>query len=210
MSDSISEPTAPTIGVFGGSFDPVHYGHLLLAETCRATLHLDQVRLIPAGTPPHKTDANVSEGSHRAQMLRLAVSGYPEFVVDTRELHRSGPSYTVDTLRELREQFRDSKLFFLMGADSLRDFSTWRSPEQITELATVVGVNRPGLPDVDSDQLAKWLPNGLAERVILLQMPGTNISASAIRRRVSQQHSIRFLTPKAVEAYIEHHRLYRS
>ncbi|MCA9086530.1 MAG: nicotinate-nucleotide adenylyltransferase, partial [Planctomycetaceae bacterium] len=180
------------------------------AETCRATLHLDQVRLIPAGTPPHKTDASVSEGSHRAQMLRLAVSGYPEFVVDTRELHRSGPSYTVDTLRELREQFRDSKLFFLMGADSLRDFSTWRSPERITELATVVGVNRPGLPEVDSDQLAKWLPNGLAERVILLQMPGTNISASAIRRRVSQQHSIRFLTPKAVEAYIEHHRLYRS
>ncbi|MDA1232891.1 MAG: nicotinate-nucleotide adenylyltransferase, partial [Planctomycetota bacterium] len=132
------------IGVFGGTFDPIHYGHLLLAETCRETLRLDQVRFIPAASPPHKQDHQISDGHARADMLQLAVSGYTEFVVDRRELKRKGPSFTVDTLTEFSTEFPDAELYFLVGADSLRDLLTWREPERITQLATLVACNRPG------------------------------------------------------------------
>jgi nicotinate-nucleotide adenylyltransferase len=132
------------LGIYGGTFDPVHYGHLLLAETCREQLKLDEVRFVPAATPPHKTALRITDGHARADMLRLALSGYPEFVVDRRELKRKGASFTVDTLSEFAAEFPDAELFFLAGADSLRDLLTWREPERITQLATLVACNRPG------------------------------------------------------------------
>jgi nicotinate-nucleotide adenylyltransferase len=141
------------IGILGGTFDPVHYGHLIAAETCRERLKLDQVRLIPAASPPHKPGIKIADGHARADMLSLAVSGYPEFVVDRRELKRSGPSFTVDTLRELTVEFPGQDLYFLMGADSLRDLLTWREPEEIARLATIVACNRH----------RSW--NGLARRL---------------------------------------------
>ena len=196
------------IGILGGTFDPVHFGHLILAETCREVLRLDQIRFVPAGDPPHKPDAKITDGHARADMLTLAVSGYPEFLVDCRELKRRGPSFTVDTLAELTSENPGSELFFLMGADSLRDLPTWREPERIAELATIVACNRPGVPPLLQPQIVKWVGEHIAARVITIAIPGTDASASDIRRRTAEGRSLRFLIPRAVEAFIFQHRLY--
>jgi nicotinate-nucleotide adenylyltransferase len=197
------------IGILGGTFDPVHYGHLIVAETCRERLRLNQVRLIPASSPPHKPGAKIADGHARADMLMLAVSGYPEFVVDRRELKRSGPSFTVDTLRELKTQFPDDDLFLLMGADSLRDLLTWREPEEIARLATIVACNRPGVAEITSSQIVEWVGQEIAARVLSLTMPGTDLSATELRQRIADGRSLRFLTPRAVEVFIGQHGLYR-
>jgi len=192
------------IGIFGGSFDPIHFGHLQLAEACRQELSLDEVRFVPAGSPPHKSNG-LTDGHARADMVQLAVAGYPEFTVDRRELRRSGPSWTVLTLEELNSEAPDSELFFLMGADSLHDFPTWREPERILELSTVVAVNRPGqhLP------LERELSDDLDRtRIQLISMPGVDLSATELRNRVQEGRSIRFLTPRAVEAFLTEHKLY--
>jgi nicotinate-nucleotide adenylyltransferase len=142
-------------------------------------------------------------------MLMLAVSGYPEFVVDRRELKRSGPSFTVDTLRELKTQFPDDDLFLLMGADSLRDLLTWHEPEEIARLATIVACNRPGVAEITSSQIVEWVGQEIAARVLSLIMPGTDLSATELRQRIADGRSLRFLTPRAVEAFIFQHGLYR-
>ncbi len=197
------------LGIFGGTFDPVHYGHLLLAETCREQLSLDAVHFLPAGDPPHKSH-EISDGRDRARMVNLAVSGYPEFIVDEREIRRSGPSWTVLTLQEFAEEHPDSELFFLMGVDSLEDFPGWRQPETILELATVVAVNRPGHPLPDAAELDVLLQGLPADRVRLVSMPGTHISSSDLRQRVSSGRSIRFQTPRAVEVFLREHKLYED
>jgi len=196
------------LGIFGGTFDPVHYGHLLLAETCREQLKLDQVRIVPAATPPHKLDHQISDGHARADMLSLAVSGYPEFVIDRRELKRKGPSFTVDTLTEYAAEFPGAELFFLVGADSLRDLLTWREPERISKLATVVACNRTGLPALRDEQIVKWVGPEIAARILTVQMPGTDISATSLRERIQSGRSLRFLTPRAVETFVIEHGLY--
>lgn len=197
------------IGILGGTFDPVHYGHLIVAETCRERLRLNQIRLIPASSPPHKPGVKVADGHARADMLLLAVSGYPEYVVDRRELKRSGPSFTVDTLRELRAQLPDDELFLLMGADSLRDFLTWREPEEIALLATIVACNRPGVAEITSSQIVEWVGQPVAARVLSVTIPGTDLSATELRQRIAEGRSLRFLTPRAVEAFISQHGLYK-
>jgi nicotinate-nucleotide adenylyltransferase len=196
------------IGVLGGTFDPVHYGHLILAETCREQLRLDQIRFIPAAIPPHKRDAQITDGHARADMLSLAVSGCPEFVVDRRELRRPGPSFTIDTLSELAAENPSSQLFLLMGADSLRDFLTWKNPQGISELATIVACNRPGLPGLELSQIEEWVGSKIAGRVFTVTIPGTDLSATDLRRRVAEGRGLRFLTPRSVEAYIIEHQLY--
>lgn len=198
---------AVKIGIFGGTFDPVHYGHLLLAETCREQLALEEIRFIPAGNPPHKAGAAISDGHARADMLKLALSGYPEYQVDRRELRRQGPSFTVDTLTEFRTEYPDAELFFLMGADSLVEMPTWRQPERIVELATVVAVNRPGTRLPSSEWLAAKIGT-LAGQIQLISMPGTDLSASDLRQRIRDGRELRFMTPKAVEAFIHQHRIY--
>ena len=196
------------LGIFGGTFDPVHYGHLVLADTCRLQLSLDQVRLVPAGAPPHKTDMAITDAHTRADMLKLAVSGYPEFVVDRREIRRTGKSFTVSTLTDFRNEFPDAELFFLMGADSLRDIPTWKEPERIAQLATIVAVNRPGLPELTQPQVVKWIGEDLANVVETVTMSGTDVSATDLRSRVRNGAGLRFLVPRAVEAYIDQHRVY--
>lgn len=197
------------LGIFGGTFDPIHYGHLLLAEICRQELALDAVRFVPAGNPPHKS-GELSDGHARADMVKLAVSGYPEFTVDRREIRRSGPSYTVLTLTEIAEEVPDAQLFFLMGADSLHDFPSWREPDRILELSTVVAVNRPGHSSLTADQLVDVLGSLDASRIRLLSMPGTEISATDLRQRVRDGRGLRFLTPRAVEVFLTEHKLYHE
>ena len=192
------------IGIFGGSFDPIHFGHLQLAEACRQELSLDEVRFVPAGSPPHKSDS-LTDGHARADMVQLAVAGYQEFTVDRRELRRAGPSWTILTLQELAAENPDMELFFLMGADSLHDFPSWREPEHILQLSTVVAVNRPGQPLPEINELPAELDR---TRIQLISMPGVDLSATELRNRVQDGRSIRFLTPRAVEAFLTEHKLY--
>lgn len=196
------------LGILGGTFDPIHYGHLLLAETCREQLNLTEVRFIPAGVPPHKQQHQITDGHARADMLQLAVSGCPEYVVDRREIRRKGPSFTVETLAEYAAEFSDAELYFLMGADSLRDVPQWREPERICELATIVAVNRPGVPAPTSEQVLEWVGPKLAPGIRVLSMPGTDLCATDLRARIKSGRNLRFRTPKAVEAYIVQHQIY--
>jgi nicotinate-nucleotide adenylyltransferase len=200
------------IGVFGGSFDPVHYGHLLLAECCREQAQLDRVWFVPAATPPHKRDIVQASGEQRLAMLRLAIAGNPALEVCDGELTRGGVSYTVDTLREIAAKNPGAELFLLLGADSLADLPTWREPEEICRLATPLVVGRPGTAIPDYHRLAAFLP---AERIDAIRsfevlMPLIEISSTDLRQRVAAGRGLRYRTPPEVEAHIAANGLYRA
>jgi len=204
------------IGVFGGSFDPVHVGHLLLAECCREQAGLDRVLFVPAATQPHKQDRRLAAPEHRVEMLRLATGGHPAFAVATLEIERGGLSYTVDTLAALAAAQPDAELCLLLGPDALAGLPTWREPKRIAELATLVGVEREVLDDLPAAATAAGLATLLgAERLAAVlesrvRMPAIGIRASDIRAAVAAGRSIRYRTPRAVEAFIAAHGLYRS
>lgn len=196
------------VGLYGGTFDPVHYGHLLLAEQCREQLGLNAVWFLPAAVPPHKQGAEISDAQHRVAMLEVAIAGQPSFRVETHELERGGTSYTVDTLAHFRRVDPTLDLVLLIGADSLVDLPTWREPQRILSLATVAAVNRGRAP-IDLAPLQSRIPES-AGRVTVVPMPGIDLSATDIRRRVQAGRSIRYMTPRGVEAYIREHGLYRG
>ena len=198
------------LGIYGGSFDPIHVGHLLLAETCRETCALDQVWFLPCGQPPHKPAGTLAPGKLRAEMVEFAVAGDPHFGVCRIELERFGPSYTVETLRQLRDEDSARELSFLMGADSLADLPQWREPRAILELATVVAVNRGQRAPPDLEVLESQLGPIVRERVQLVTMPAIDIAATDLRERVRAGRSLRFRVPRAVEEYIRQQGLYRQ
>lgn len=191
-----------TIGVFGGTFNPPHIGHLIVAEHAREHLHLDRVVFMPAALSPHKQGEQILEGHHRLEMLRLAVRGSAAFVVSDAEVRRGGVSFTVDTLEQLRREHPEARLVLLIGADNLAEFHLWRDPGRVLELADVVALTRPGFG-----------PEGMDERlrreITICQVPLIGVSASQIRRRVREGRSIRYLVPREVEKYIAAHLLYR-
>jgi len=200
------------IGLYGGSFDPVHFGHLLLAECCREQCQLDTIWFAPAAVPPHKQDRELSSASHRIEMLKLAIGGHEAFSVYLGEIERGGVSYTVETLERLHAEHPGDEWFLPMGADSLADLQNWRKPERICELAIPVVVRRAGSPEPDDVVLAKLMSR---ERLAIarenrVMMPVVELSASDIRRRIAAGQSIRYRTPRAVEKYIETHGLYRT
>lgn len=195
------------LGVFGGTFDPVHYGHLVAAEEVRYRLRLDKVLFVPAGMPPHKLDHDITPTRHRLAMLELAIASNPGFALSRVDIDRHGPCYTVDTLALLHEEYGPgTELFFLMGMDSLADLLTWKEPERLIRLAWIVVVGRPGF-QADVDELDKVLP-GAAERICIVDTPLMEVSSSDIRQRVRVGAPIRYQVPEAVEAYIRAHRLY--
>ncbi|MBS0205826.1 MAG: nicotinate-nucleotide adenylyltransferase [Planctomycetes bacterium] len=199
------------IGVFGGTFDPIHLGHLVLAEQCREQCRLDEVWFVPAALPPHKLDAVISSAKTRMEMIEFAISGHVQFKVCPIELDREGPSYTVTTLEQLQAEDSTRELFLLVGADSIRDLPTWRQPQRILELATVVAVNRgrDSLSDAATrEQLNQNFGLGAAGRLEFVEMPAIDISASDIRRRASAGRSLRYLVPRAVEMYIREFGIY--
>jgi nicotinate-nucleotide adenylyltransferase len=205
-------PQAKTfrLGIFGGSFDPIHFGHLLLAETCREEGKLDQVWLVPAAVPPHKKERTLTPATQRIEMLQLAIAGHSGLQVSTIEIQRGGVSYTFETLATVQHSRPDAEIFFLMGADSLRDLPTWREPARICELATPLVVRRAGAPQPDFTPLAGLVsPARLAAiRQQQVEMPIVELSSTDIRRRVAAGLSIRYRTPRAVEKYIETNRIY--
>ncbi len=200
------------LGVFGGTFDPVHYAHLLMAEQCREQRELDRVIFVPAAVPPHKSGHLLTPGLVRIEMLRLAISGHDKFAISTYEVDRGGVNYTVDTLRSLRETHPEADWFFLLGADMLHDLPNWREAAKVCELATIVAVRRAGVRQPDFDCLANVVSPERIEhfRQQAVEMPAMELSSTEIRRRVRAGLSIRYMTPRAVEKYIETHGLYRS
>jgi nicotinate-nucleotide adenylyltransferase len=199
------------LGIFGGSFDPVHYGHLLLAESCREQCALDRVWLLPTALSPFKQDRRTVSGHHRVEMLRLAVGGHPAMEISTIEIDRGGISYTVDTLAEMRSRQPDAELFLLMGGDSLADLPHWREAGRICELAIPVVVRRAGAAEPSYHPLHGVVPPQRLElfRNHQVTMPTIELTSTEIRARVARGESIRYRTPRAVEKYIESHGLYR-
>ena len=200
------------IGIYGGSFDPVHYGHLLLAETCREAGRLDQVWFVPTALAPHKQGSEPTLAQQRVDMLGLAIAGHEHFEISEIEIDRGGVSYTVDTLRHLHEDDSTRELFLLIGADSLVDLPTWRAPDEICRLATPLVVARPGAAQPDFTPLAEFVSPDRAEamRQSVIEMPQIEISSTNLRHRVATGQSIRYQTPRAVEKYIEANGLYRG
>jgi nicotinate-nucleotide adenylyltransferase len=198
------------IGVLGGTFDPIHMGHLIIAEEVRARLDLAEVLLVPAGQPWLKlNNANaISPAEHRVAMLRLAIADEPAFKLSTMEIDRPGPSYTVDTMAELRNQIgAEGKLYFILGWDNLNQLPRWHQPLRLVNLCHLVPVRRVGFASPDLEALEAAVP-GLAKSLVMLDTPQIEISASEIRARVARGLSIHQLVPEPVERYIIEHGLY--
>ncbi len=199
------------LGIFGGSFDPVHYGHLLLAEVCREQHQLDSVWFLPAATPPHKQKKAITPDKQRVEMLRLAIAGNEAFDVCTLEIDNGGVNYTADSLEAIAKKQPDAELFFLLGGDSLRDLPTWRDPGRILAAATVVLMQRPGvkfdfalLNDVATSQQVEQVKSHVVDA------PLVDFSSTRIRQLCQNGHSIRYRTPRAVERFIETNNLYAA
>lgn len=197
------------VGIFGGTFDPVHVGHLILAEQCRDRAGLDEVWFLPSYQPPHKAPAGVSRFEHRADMLELATAGHPHFRVDRIERELPPPSYTAETLAELRRRHPDHDFHLMLGADSLPDLPAWYQPERVVGQAGLVVVPRPGSEVWTADRLAAAL--GLEASAVRLQAvdgPLIGIASRDLRRAVADGRSVRYQVPRAVEEYIRERKLY--
>jgi len=184
----------------GGTFDPIHHGHLVAAEEARVALELSRVLFIPAGRPWQKERHDVTAGSHRLAMTRLAIEDNPCFEVSTIELDREGLTYTIDTLRTVHEQHPADDLYFITGADAMLQILTWKDPDEILELARFVAVTRPG------HDLGDLRERG--ERIVILEIPALAISSTDIRERVASGRPIRYLVPDQVRRYIDEQGLY--
>jgi nicotinate-nucleotide adenylyltransferase len=200
------------LGILGGTFDPVHFGHLLLAELCREQCGLDRVWFLPTGQPPHKRDRALTPAPKRVEMLKLAIAGHPAFEISTIEADRDEVSYTFETLAAIHGQRPDDELFFLMGADALRDMPTWREPATVCELAAPVVVRRRDAPEPDFSVLTHLVSAERLQQIqrVHVEMPVVEFSSTSIRNAVAAGRSIRYQTPRAVEMYIQTQRLYEA
>jgi nicotinate-nucleotide adenylyltransferase len=198
------------IGVLGGTFDPVHIGHMVIAEAARQEIGLSRVIFVTAGEPWLKGHRTIAAGEHRLAMAELAIAENPSFSTASIDLDRPGPSYTVDTLNDLKSELgADAELYFIMGMDALAGFPEWKEPERIISICRLVAARRPGCLDIDLKQLERDLP-GISKRISILNNPLSDISSSAIRERVASGLSITGLVPAAVERYIMEKGLYNK
>lgn len=188
------------LGILGGTFDPPHTGHLVLAERAREQLGLGKVLWVPAGEPWRKPDRRVTPGEQRAEMVALAIEGNEAFELSLLEIERAGPSFSVDTLEALHERSPGDELVFIIGRDALLDMPNWRRPERLVELATLAIAPREGQDAIDAP---------LRARVEAIDMPRIDISATELRRRATEGRSLRYLVPDGVRQYILQHGLYR-
>ncbi len=194
------------IGVLGGTFDPIHIGHLVVAEEARIKLELSEVLFVPAGQPWLKQDRDITPAVHRLEMVRRAIVDNPYFKLSTLEVDRPGPSYTVDTLTLLQDQLsNEASLFFILGRDTLAELPLWKEPGKVVQLCRLVVPPRLGSRDLR--HLEEAIP-GLRERVIQLDMPVIGISSSEIRQRIARGLPVRYLVPPEVEEYITEQRIY--
>jgi nicotinate-nucleotide adenylyltransferase len=196
------------IGILGGTFDPIHFGHLIVAEEVRIRLELEKIIFIPAGQPWLKAAINISPVKHRVEMVQLAINSNPYFQLSTLEADRPGPSYTIDTLTVLHQEFGEEvKIFFLLGIDILPELLQWKDPQHLIQMCHLVALTRPGCSSPDLSSLERAI-SGISSRITLLEVPEIGISSTRIRNRVAQGISILYLVPEAVERYILEKGLY--
>jgi nicotinate-nucleotide adenylyltransferase len=196
-------PGGRRVGVMGGTFDPIHHGHLVAASEVQSWFDLDEVVFVPTGDPWQKSDRVVSPAEHRYLMTVIATASNPRFTVSRVDIDRDGPTYTIDTLRDLNEQRPDDELYFITGADALADIFTWRSPEELFALAQFVGVTRPG-HEMDEATLGA-IP---ADRVTMVEIPALAISSTDCRERTRRGEPVWYLVPDGVVQYVVKHHLY--
>jgi len=198
--------TRPAIGLMGGTFDPIHVGHLAIAEEARDALGLERILFVPAGQPPHKPPVDVTAVEHRVAMVALAIADNPAFLLDRIEVDRPGPSFTVDTVEALSA---DADVTIILSAETFTELPSWHEPERLFQAARVAVVPREGYPAPDPAWLSTTFP-GREDRVTYLEGPRLGLSSTALRARVAAGRSIRYLVPAAVEAYIATNDLYRT
>jgi nicotinate-nucleotide adenylyltransferase len=199
---------AGRIGVLGGTFDPIHFGHLAIAEAARQELACERIVFVPARTPPHRPDRPIAAAGDRAAMVERAIAANPSFEMSRLELDRDGPSYTIDTLKALGTSTPD--LWFIVSAEAFAGFLDWHEPGRILEACRLAVLPRDGHPPPDLEPIRTALGDAAVERIAAIDGPRIRLSATEIRRRAASGRSVRYLVPDAVATYIEDHRLYRS
>lgn len=197
------------IGICGGTFDPIHYGHLIMAEKIREEFKLDKVLFIPTGHPPHKAISQITDARHRLCMVEEAVKSNPYFALSTIEVERDGTTYTIDTLRQLKEIYQDpAELYFMIGADVVFDLLTWKDFTEVFRLCRFIATRRPGFSRQGFAQRVEELERQYGAVIYSTDIPQVDISSTLIRQRVRENRSVKYLVPEGVEAYIQEHGLY--
>jgi nicotinate-nucleotide adenylyltransferase len=211
MNERISGCRSKRIGVMGGTFDPIHYGHLVAAEAVRAEFGLDRVIFIPTGNPPHKQHISITGSEHRYLMTVLATSSNPDFEVSRIEVDKSELTYTIDTIKELQRIYGDAAdLYFITGADAVLELLTWHKIEELLTLCKFIAVTRPGFDKQALEQKIEEITSKYNGEIICLEVPLLAISSTDIRERAGSGKTIKYLVPEAVEEYIGKHGLYRE
>ncbi len=212
FSEDLHLQKVKSAGIMGGTFDPIHQGHLVTAEAARSIFKMDKVVFVPSGRPPHKRGLNITNKEHRYLMTVLATAANPYFEVSRTELDRPGESYAVDTVRYFKKiMIPDSKLYFITGADAIMEILTWKNVEELLEQCTFVAATRPGF-NLESlqEKLVKKLEEKYLDKIIPLEVPAMAISSTNIRKRVKIGRTIKYLVPEAVENFIQKNNLYQE
>lgn len=196
------------VGILGGTFDPIHIGHLILAESAYNKFHLDHVLIMPTGDPPHKADKAITPSHHRSAMVKLAIENNPHLQYSGFELEREGTIYTAETLSLLVEQYEENEYYFIIGADSLFTIEKWNHPEKIFELSTVLAAKREDLIVKDLDEQITYLKNKYNGKLYELDIPNIGVSSTMITKNIKNNESIKYYVPSQVEEYIYHNNLY--
>ncbi len=198
------------IGLFGGSFNPIHIGHLWIAESTRDAFHLDKVIYIPAGKNPYKSYETEDERYHRYKMVQLAIGSNPHFDISDIEINKKGTTYTIDTIHHFKKKFPDSQLYFITGSDLMFQINLWKEAQTLMESIEIVTAVRPGYADKELELQIDFLTRNYQAKIHLFHTPELDISSSEIRNRISKGMTNRYLLPEKVEAYIAENRLYHQ
>ncbi|WP_414713603.1 nicotinate-nucleotide adenylyltransferase [Schnuerera sp.] len=198
------------VGIMGGTFDPIHNGHLILAEYSRMILNLDKIFFIPTGKPPHKDGMNITSDIHRYNMTLLAINSNPYYYLSSIEIEREGITYTIDTIKYLKSRYKDTDFYFILGSDSLYQIHKWKDHKELLSLCNFIVAKREDLDYKTLEYKVKELNNNYESNIYILESPLIDISSSEIRNRINKQLSIKYMVPNSVEIYIEKNKLYKE
>lgn len=197
-----------SLAIMGGTFDPIHYGHLVVAEQVRHSFGCDKIIFVPAAIPPHKTDNIITEAADRLALTKLAVASNPRFEVSTIEIERPGPSYTIDTVQDIKKRYQPENLYFITGADAVLEILSWKDVDKLLSACKFIAATRPGYDLSNLHQKLRTLPKKHLKNIISFYVPSLAISSTDIRKRIRCGEPIKYLLPEAVERYIYDHLLY--
>ncbi|EOC99807.1 nicotinate-nucleotide adenylyltransferase [Caldisalinibacter kiritimatiensis] len=196
-------------GIMGGTFDPIHIGHLVVAEEVRDKFELDKVIFVPSGTPPHKKPSLVTKAKHRYMMTLLATITNPDFEVSSIEIDRKGVTYTIDTIKAFKEKFNNVEFYFITGADAIMEITTWKSTEELLKICNFVAVSRPGFKASNMEKQISMLEQRYNAKIHTMVIPALEISSTDIRNRIKEDRPVKYLLPESIEQYIKKNGLYK-